>query len=134
MKYTIDDIREHLSDTAIVNALIQYMSSDQLNDFVEELVKDNDLEEYVTNCSDWFESLVSTEKEKVKDIVMSNCWYCTEPHQLNIEDTRDCIDYEHIKKDIEHNFEIDIEDDDFENFCYNIIVDSFNEDSSQFLI
>ena len=34
MKYTIDNIREHLSDTVIVNALIQYMSSDQLDDFV----------------------------------------------------------------------------------------------------
>ena len=134
MKYAIDDIREHLSDTAIVNALIQYMSSDQLNDFVEELVKDNDLEEYVTNCSDWFESLVSNDKESVKDIVISNCWYYSEPHQLNIEDARDCIDYKHIKKDIEHNFEIDIEDDDFENFCYGIVVDSFNEDISQFLI
>ena len=45
---------------------------------------------------------------------------------IGVEDSR--VDYT-----VEH-YQQNIEDDDFENFCYNIVVDTFNEDSSQFLI
>ena len=40
----MNKIRETLSDETIVEALVQYMSEDDLNDFCEELEKDYDLD------------------------------------------------------------------------------------------
>ncbi len=40
----ITTIREILGDTTIVNELIQYMTSDQLKEFSEHLVKMHDLD------------------------------------------------------------------------------------------
>lgn len=40
----MNKIRETLSDKTIVEALVQYMSEDDLNDFCEELEKNYDLD------------------------------------------------------------------------------------------
>lgn len=40
----LNNIRENISDTAIVDELMQYMSTDELEEFVEHLIKVFDLE------------------------------------------------------------------------------------------
>lgn len=130
-------VRELLGDKAIVDELIQYLSTDKLNDFTQTLVDNNDIEDNeVTDIYDWYHANYDDDDlNEVKQCICENCDYSAEPHQLCEEDLIDSINHVKIMRALEHDFDIEINDpDNIDDFIETILVNEFNEDKSAFLI